>query len=215
MNAAYLPARCSISSDHIRCSSALLTVAMFAMHGAMYLHLKIPHGELHERIGRWIWPAWGCFLVLYMLTTIYTLVAVRGAIPNFERAPWALGQAVQSLLHRFGGEPAIGYGFLAKEGITSFCLKAVDPMFQRLRHFEASRRSAKRDRNYPFMQTVISANSLRFNDKSALEKRTLARTLNSNEARPNGPKTRKTALRRGMTEKVERKIRTYKRRRVH
>jgi cytochrome bd ubiquinol oxidase subunit II len=67
----------------------LLTVAMFAMHGAMYLYLKIPRVELHQRIGRWIWTSWGLFLVLYLLTTIYTLVAVRGAISNFERAPWA------------------------------------------------------------------------------------------------------------------------------
>ena len=102
-----------------------------------------------------------------------------------------LGQAVQSFLHGLGGEPAVGYSFLAKEGVTSFGLKAVDPMFQRLRHFEASRRSAKRDRNYPFMQTIISANLYRFNDKAAIEKRTLARTLNSNKARPNGAKARK------------------------
>jgi hypothetical protein len=115
-------------------------------------------------------------------------------VVGFEVEALGLGQAVQSLLHRFGGESAIRYGFLAKEGITSVGLKAVDPMFQRLRHFEALRRSAKRDRNYPFMQTVLSGNSLRFNDKSALEKRTLARTLNSNEARPTAQKPEKRAF---------------------
>jgi cytochrome d ubiquinol oxidase subunit II len=67
----------------------VLAVAMFAMHGALYLYLKVAEGELHRRIGQWIWHTWGVFLVLYVLTTIYTLVSVPGAVPNFERAPWA------------------------------------------------------------------------------------------------------------------------------
>jgi len=76
----------------------LLTVTMFAMHGAMYLYLRIPRGELHQRIGQWIWHAWGFFLVLYVLTTIYTLVAVRGASSNFERAPWAAAVVILNVL---------------------------------------------------------------------------------------------------------------------
>lgn len=67
----------------------ILTAAAFAMHGALYLYLKIPAGELHQRVGRWVWHTWGVFLVLYLLTTIFTLVSVRGAVANFERAPWA------------------------------------------------------------------------------------------------------------------------------
>lgn len=76
----------------------LLAVAMFAMHGALYLHLKIPHGELHERIGRWVWHTWGVFLVAYLLTTIYTLVAVRGALDNFGHARWAATIVVVNVL---------------------------------------------------------------------------------------------------------------------
>jgi cytochrome d ubiquinol oxidase subunit II len=76
----------------------LLTVAMFAMHGAIYLYRRIPRGELHRRIGQWIWPTWGLFLVLYLLTTIYTLVAVRSAIPNFRRAPWSAAVVILSVL---------------------------------------------------------------------------------------------------------------------
>ena len=60
----------------------LLTVAMFAMHGAIYLYLKVPRGELHERVGRWLWTCWGSFLTLYMLTTMYTLIAVPTAVPH-------------------------------------------------------------------------------------------------------------------------------------
>jgi cytochrome bd ubiquinol oxidase subunit II len=76
----------------------LLTVAMFAMHGAMYLYLKIPRGDLHDRIGRWIWTCWGLFLVLYILTTMYTLVAVPEAIPHFKHAPWAAVVVVVNVL---------------------------------------------------------------------------------------------------------------------
>src|SRR5579862_169335 len=75
-----------------------LAVAMFAMHGAMYLYLKVPRGDLHQKIGRWIRHTWGVFLVLYLLTTMYTLVAVHGAVRNFERAPWAAAVVVINVL---------------------------------------------------------------------------------------------------------------------
>jgi cytochrome d ubiquinol oxidase subunit II len=75
-----------------------LTMTMFAMHGALYLYLKVPFGELHERIGKWMWDAWGIFLVLYILTTIYTLAAVRGALTNFHHFPWAAVIVVVSVL---------------------------------------------------------------------------------------------------------------------
>lgn len=76
----------------------LLSVAMFAMHGALYLYLKVPEGDLHKRIGRWIWHTWGVFLVVYILTTMFTLIAVRGAVANFERWPWAAAIVVINVL---------------------------------------------------------------------------------------------------------------------
>jgi cytochrome d ubiquinol oxidase subunit II len=66
----------------------LFAVATFAMHGSIYLYLKT-EGALQERMHRWIWRTFGVFLVLYMLTTIYTLVSVPHATRNFERFPWA------------------------------------------------------------------------------------------------------------------------------
>ena len=68
----------------------LLAVTTFAMHGAQYLYLKIPHGQLHQRIGRWIWHTWGIFLVLYMLATTYTLARLPGVSARVGQMPdWA------------------------------------------------------------------------------------------------------------------------------
>lgn len=65
----------------------LLVVALFAMHGAIYLHLKT-EGELQARVHGWIWRTFGVFLVLYILVTIFTLVNVPGAVRNFEAFGW-------------------------------------------------------------------------------------------------------------------------------
>lgn len=69
----------------------VLSVTLFAMHGAIYLHLKTD-GALQQRTYRWVWRAFGLFLVCFMLATIFTLVEVPGAIANFERHPvlWAI-----------------------------------------------------------------------------------------------------------------------------
>jgi cytochrome d ubiquinol oxidase subunit II len=65
----------------------LLAVAAFAMHGAIYLHLKT-EGELQQRIHHWIWQCFGFFLVLYMLCTMYALVEIPRATENFRHYPW-------------------------------------------------------------------------------------------------------------------------------
>jgi cytochrome d ubiquinol oxidase subunit II len=65
----------------------LFAVAMFAMHGSIYLYLKTT-GELQQRIHGWMWRAFGFFLVLYLLTTIYSLVQMPNATRNFKDHPW-------------------------------------------------------------------------------------------------------------------------------
>jgi cytochrome d ubiquinol oxidase subunit II len=75
----------------------LFTVSMFAMHGAIYLNLKT-EGELRERLGQWMWHTWGLFLVLYILTTMYTLVKIPRATANFEHMPWAGAVVVLNVL---------------------------------------------------------------------------------------------------------------------
>ena len=65
------------------------------MHGAIYLYLKTT-GDLQRRIQGWIWKAFWVFLALYLLTTIFTLVAVPLATRNFQTQPRAWGVAVLS-----------------------------------------------------------------------------------------------------------------------
>ena len=78
--------------------SGLVTVAMFAMHGALYLFLKLPDGEIRDRVRGWMWHTWGIFLVLYILGTMYTLVAVPRATANFQHYPWAVLIVVLNVL---------------------------------------------------------------------------------------------------------------------
>jgi cytochrome d ubiquinol oxidase subunit II len=68
--------------------TGVLVVALFAMHGAIYLYLKT-EGDLQEKVRGWMWTTFGIFLVLYMLTTMYTLVEVPQATQNFREIPWA------------------------------------------------------------------------------------------------------------------------------
>ncbi len=75
----------------------LLAVSLFATHGAIFLFLKT-EGAVQERLSRTTWHAWGSFLVLYLLTTIYTLALVPGATAGFERAPWGAAVVVLSVL---------------------------------------------------------------------------------------------------------------------
>ena len=78
--------------------AGLVTVAMFAMHGALYLFLKLPDGEVRDRVRGWMWHTWGVFLVLYILGTMYTLVAIPRATANFKHYPWAVLIVVLNVL---------------------------------------------------------------------------------------------------------------------
>lgn len=75
----------------------LLSVAMFALHGGLYLHLKT-EGGTQRLFYRWIWHAWGLYLVLWNLATMYTLAEIPRATENFHQAPWAIGVVVLNVL---------------------------------------------------------------------------------------------------------------------
>jgi cytochrome bd ubiquinol oxidase subunit II len=91
--------------------SGLVVAAMFAMHGAIYLYLKLPDGEARERVRGWIWHMWGTFLVFYVLGTIYTVARVPRALVNFERFPWASAVVVASVLAIANIPRAVHYGW--------------------------------------------------------------------------------------------------------
>jgi len=75
----------------------LFAVATFAMHGSIYLYLKT-EGELQQRVHEWMWRTFGFFLVLYILTTIFTLVAMPLATHNFDEHPWVWMVVVLNVL---------------------------------------------------------------------------------------------------------------------
>lgn len=78
--------------------AGMVVVSMFAMHGTIYLFLKLPDGSARQTVQGWMWHTWGIFLVLYLLGTIYTLIAVPRATANFGRFPWAVLGVLTSVL---------------------------------------------------------------------------------------------------------------------
>lgn len=66
----------------------LFAVATATLHGSIFLFLKT-EGELHDKLQHWMWRAFGFFLILYVLVTIFTLVRVPHAVRNFEEMPVA------------------------------------------------------------------------------------------------------------------------------
>lgn len=75
----------------------VLAVALFAMHGAIYLYLKTT-GDLQLKIKSWIWTAFGIFMTVYILTTIVTLIRLPQVTKNFETMPAAWLAVVLNVL---------------------------------------------------------------------------------------------------------------------
>jgi cytochrome d ubiquinol oxidase subunit II len=63
-----------------------LAVALFCMHGSIFLYLKTS-GPLKERVHGWMWRAFGAFLLGYVLVTIVTLLTVPHASAPFRERP--------------------------------------------------------------------------------------------------------------------------------
>jgi cytochrome d ubiquinol oxidase subunit II len=101
-----------------------MTLVMFCMHGSIYLYLKT-EGELQEKVRHWIWGTFGVFLVFYILTTIFTLVAVPGAIRNFEKYPWVWGLVVLNVLAVANIPRSIYKGMPGQAFISSACTIAA------------------------------------------------------------------------------------------
>jgi len=66
----------------------MLAVAIFVMHGSIFLHLKTT-GQLQQRIYRWMWYSYGAFLAMYVVVTAATWFAVPRAVVPFQEYPLA------------------------------------------------------------------------------------------------------------------------------
>ncbi|MEQ8820786.1 MAG: cytochrome d ubiquinol oxidase subunit II [Sumerlaeia bacterium] len=63
-------------------TTGILTVVMFAMHGALYINLKT-EGPIRDKAVGWFWKAFFAFLALWAVVTVWTLVKVPTMIANF------------------------------------------------------------------------------------------------------------------------------------
>jgi len=64
----------------------ITTVALFAMHGAIYVVLKT-EGELHEQARRWVNITIPVFVVLYLLTSVVTVMYLPHMTVNMKQLP--------------------------------------------------------------------------------------------------------------------------------
>lgn len=64
----------------------IMTVALFMMHGAIYLVLKT-EGELHDKVRGWVNNAIIFFISCYVITTIVTLLFVPQMVYYFRQEP--------------------------------------------------------------------------------------------------------------------------------
>jgi cytochrome d ubiquinol oxidase subunit II len=73
------------------------TVALFAMHGAIYLVLKT-EGDLQARVRRAVNPLIIAFILCYVILTLATLLYVPHVTEAFRREPWFFALAVLAVL---------------------------------------------------------------------------------------------------------------------
>lgn len=73
------------------------TVALFAMHGAIYLVLKT-EGEFHARLRAWVNPLIIAFILCYAILTLATLLYVPHVTEAFRREPWFFALVIPVVL---------------------------------------------------------------------------------------------------------------------
>ncbi|MEI8196704.1 MAG: cytochrome d ubiquinol oxidase subunit II [Phycisphaerae bacterium] len=76
---------------------SLTTVALFMMHGAIYLVMKT-EGELHDKIRQWVMNTMIFFIICYAVTTMATLLFVPRMAQPFRDHPWLGMVAVLNML---------------------------------------------------------------------------------------------------------------------
>lgn len=72
-------------------------VALFLMHGAIYLVLKT-EGEIQQTVRSWVNPLIIFFIICYATTTMATLVYIPRMTDHIREIPWLFGVALISML---------------------------------------------------------------------------------------------------------------------
>jgi len=82
-------------------------------------------GELQHKVRSWIWRTLPAFVMMYMLTTIFTLIKVPSMLKNFDRFPFMYGVVVLNVL-AIGNIPrALYLGREMEAFISSSCTIAA------------------------------------------------------------------------------------------
>lgn len=66
---------------------ALTVLALFAMHGAIYLVMKT-EGEIHDQLRKWILPTMAAFITMYAIANTATLIYLPHMVARFQAHPW-------------------------------------------------------------------------------------------------------------------------------
>jgi cytochrome d ubiquinol oxidase subunit II len=75
----------------------LTTVALFLMHGSIYLAMKT-EGDLQKRIRKWIPKSVITFIICYAVVTMATLLYVPNMSEVFKHQPWFFAVAIANML---------------------------------------------------------------------------------------------------------------------
>src|SRR5690606_32897312 len=104
--------------------TGVFTLATFAMHGSIYLYLKT-EGDLQERIRGWIMRTFLFFVVMYVVTTLYTLIQYPKMISNFQSFWWIWVIVILKVMAIANIPRALYLGLPVRAFISSCCVIAA------------------------------------------------------------------------------------------
>ncbi len=102
----------------------LFNLAIFAMHGSIYLYLKT-EGDLQAKARRWIGRTFFTFLACYVIVTAWTLVRVPTMIANFRDFPWVWVVVLLNVLAIANIPRALHLGLPLRAFVSSACTIAA------------------------------------------------------------------------------------------